>query len=62
MPYFDTDTGSFGPCWGKKKQTVSECVPPMTGTRVSHNSGTFDSVGNPVSCAQADGNETCHRS
>ena len=33
-----------------------ECVSLMTETVVSHNTGTFASVGNPVSCAQTDGN------
>ena len=35
---------------------MSECVSLMIGTMVSHNSGTFASVGNPVSCAPANGN------
>ena len=34
---------------------MSKCVSLMTGTVVSHNSGTSTSVGNPFSCAQADG-------
>ena len=33
-----------------------ECVSLMTETVVSHNSGTSTSMGNPVSCAQDDGN------
>ena len=36
---------------------MSECVPLMTGTEVSHDSGILASVGNPVSYAQADGND-----
>ena len=56
MPYFETDTRSFSPCWGKKEQTVSKCVLLMTGTVVCHNSRTSASVGNLVSCAKADGN------
>ena len=51
MPYFEVDTGSSGPRWCKKEQTLFECVSLMTGTMVSHNSGTSSSVGNPVSCA-----------
>ena len=51
MSYSETDTGSFVPCWGKKEQSMFECVSLMTGTVVSHNSGTSASVGNPVSCA-----------
>ena len=56
MSYFETDTGSYSPYWGKKEQFVSECVSLMTGTVVSHNSGTSASMGNPTSCAQADDN------
>ena len=56
MPYFETNTGSSGPYWGKKEQTMFECVSLMIGTVVSHNSGTSTSVGNPVSCAWADSN------
>ena len=51
MPYPETDTGSSGLCWGKKEQTVSECVSLTTGTVMSHNSKTFASMGNPISCA-----------
>ena len=36
---------------------MSECVPLMTGTDVSHDPGILASVGNPVSCVQADGND-----
>ena len=36
---------------------MSECVPLMTGTKVSHNLGIFASVGNLVSYVQADGND-----
>ena len=56
MSCFEADTGSSSPCWGKKEQTVSECASLMTGTVVFHNFGTSASVGNPVSCAQANGN------
>ena len=35
---------------------MSECVSLMIGIVVSHNSGTSASVGNPISCAQADDN------
>ena len=56
MPYSEADTSSSSPRWGKKEQTVSDCVSLMTGTVVSHNSRTSTSVGNPVSCAKSDGN------
>ena len=36
---------------------MSECVPLMTGTEVSHDSRILSSVGNPVSYVQADGND-----
>ena len=36
---------------------MSECVPLMTRTEVSHNPGILASVGNPVSYVQADGND-----
>ena len=36
---------------------MSDCVPLMTGTEVSHDSGILASVGNPVSNVQADGND-----
>ena len=36
---------------------MSECVPLMTGTEVSHDPGILASVGNPISCVQADGND-----
>ena len=56
MPYPETDSRSFYPYWGKKEQTVFECVSLTTGTVVSHNSRTSASMGNHVSCAQVDGN------
>ena len=57
MQYLGTDAGSSGPCWGKEKQTVSMKVPLMIGTKVSHNSGILVSVSNPVSSAEASGND-----
>ena len=36
---------------------MSECVPLMTGIEVSHDLGILASVGNPISCVQADGND-----
>ena len=36
---------------------MSECVPLMTGTEVSHDSGILASMGNLVSYVQADGND-----
>ena len=36
---------------------MSECVPLKTETEVSHDLGILASVGNPVSCVQADGND-----
>ena len=36
---------------------MSECVPLMTGTEVSHDSGILASAGNPVSHLQDDGND-----
>ena len=35
---------------------MSECVSLMTGTMVYHNPRTSASMGNPVSCAQVNGN------
>ena len=56
MLYFETNNSSSGPYWSKKEQTVSECVSLMTGTVVSHNYRTSTSLGNPLSCAQVNGN------
>ena len=36
---------------------MSEYVLLMTGTEVSHDPGILASMGNPVSCVQADGND-----
>ena len=36
---------------------MSECVPLMTGTEVSHYHGILTSMGNSVSHVQADGND-----
>ena len=36
---------------------MSKCVPLMTRTEVSHDSGILASAGNPVSHVQADGND-----
>ena len=36
---------------------MSECVPLMTGTEVSHDPGILAFVGNPVSCVEVDGND-----
>ena len=36
---------------------MSECVPLMIGTEVSHDSGILASMGNPVSYVQANGND-----
>ena len=56
VPYSEADTGSSGPCWGKKEQTVFKCFSLMIRTMVSHYSGTSAFIGNPISCAQADEN------
>ena len=56
MPHSKADTGSSGPCWGKKEHTASLNVPLMTGTEVSHSPRIPASAGNLVSCAWADGN------
>ena len=53
-----TDIGSPRPCWGKERQTVSMHVPLMIGTEVSHKPRIPASVGNPVSCVQADGSDS----
>ena len=36
---------------------MSECVPLMNGTEVSHDSRILASTGNPVSLVQVDGND-----
>ena len=61
MQCLGTDTSSVGPWWGREEQTESVNVPPITGTRVSYNSGIYNSgisisEDNPVSCVQAGGN------
>ena len=56
MPNSEADTGSSGPCWGKKKHTAFVHVPLMTRTVSSQNLGILASEGNPASYVQADGN------
>ena len=58
MQHLETDTGPFGPHWGEKEQTASALVPLMTKNVPSHNSGILAYVDNPVSYAQADGNDS----
>ena len=58
MQHSGTNTGPSGLYWGEKEQTVSELVPLVAGTTLSHNSGILASVDNLVSCAQADGNDS----
>ena len=41
MPHPKADTSSFGPCMGKKEQTVSKCASLTTGTVASHNFGSL---------------------
>ena len=54
MQHPGTDTGSFGPHWGKKEHAASMRVPLMTRTEVSNSPGNLVSQGNPVSYIQAD--------
>ena len=56
MPHSEADTGSFGPCWGKKEHIASMHVLLMTGTVLSQNPGILASEGNPASYIQAYGN------
>ena len=58
MQHLETNTGPFGSYWGEKEQTVSTHAPLMTGTTLSHNSKILAYVDNPVSFAQADGNDS----
>ena len=58
MQHPETNTGPSSPHWGEKEQAVSTPVPLMTGTALSHNVGIPASVENPISCAQADGNDS----
>ena len=58
MQHLETDTGASGPHWGEKEQYASVLVPLMTGNVPSYNSGILASMDNPVSCAQADGNDS----
>ena len=55
MPHSEANTGSFGPCWGKKEHTTSVHVPLMTRTVPSQNPEILASEGNPASYVQADG-------
>ena len=48
MPYLEADTGSSGPCWGKKEQTMVKCASLTIGTMASHNSKIPTFVGNSV--------------
>ena len=56
MQHPETDTGPFGPHWGKKEQIVSTFVPLITGTEVSRIKWIPSSAGNLISHVQADGN------
>ena len=56
MPHSEANTGSFGPCWGKKEHNESVHIPPMTGTEVSRSLGIPASAGNLVSYVRDDGN------
>ena len=56
MLHSKADTGSSGPCWGKKEHTASVHVPLMTGTVSSQNPRILASAGNLASYVQADGN------
>ena len=58
MQHPGNDTSPSDPYWGEKEQTMSAPVPLMTGTALSHNFGILTSVDNPVSCAQAYGNDS----
>ena len=58
MQHLETDIGPSGPHKGEKEQTASALVPLMTGNTQSHNSMILTSVNNPISCAQADGNDS----
>ena len=58
MQYLGIDIGSPGLCWGKKEQTASVHVPLMIGTVMSHNSRIPAAMDNPISYAQADGNDS----
>ena len=58
MQHLETDTGPSGPHWGEKEQIMSAPTLLMIGTALSHNSGIPTSVDNPVSCAQADDNDS----
>ena len=58
MQHPETDTGPSGSHWGEKEQIMSAPVLLMTGTALSHNSGILASVDNPVSCAQANENDS----
>ena len=57
LQYPETDTGPLACTRVRREQTASVPVPLMTGNAPSHNSGILASVDNPVSCAQADGND-----
>ena len=56
MQHSEADTGSSGPCWGKKEHTASVHVPLMTGTEVSRILGIPASAGNLVLYVRDDGN------
>ena len=58
MQHPETNTGPSGLHWGENQQTASTPAPLMIGNAPSHNSGIIASVDNPVSCAQADGNDS----
>ena len=55
MQHPRTDTGSSGPHWGKKEQTIFVHVPLMIGIVLSYNLRILASEGNPALYVQADG-------
>ena len=56
VQHLGADTGSSGPCWGKKEHTASVHVPLMIGTEVSHSLGILASADNLISYVRVDGN------
>ena len=58
MQHLKTDTSPSGQHWDEKEKTASAPIPLMIGNASSHNSKILASVDNPVSCAQADGNDS----
>ena len=62
VQHLGTDTGSSGPHWGQKEQTMFVHVPLMTGTMLSHNHRILPLGVIPLHMSRLMAVITCHQS